>query len=161
MEKEWVPIIGTLLGVLVGGFISSFTKWIELSHQRKQEDRKLIRSKLEQLHETLSEYLSVCGSSSINIVKIKHEGITPTTLAQWSEELQKPIPKLFTLYHLYAPEIMSKYFELVNDVSELSDVALKYSQNQYDHSSVQKSLFKTQSTLRDLMDDVQKKLNVS
>lgn len=158
MEKEWIPIIGTLLGVLVGGFISSFTKWIELRHQIKQEDRKLIISKLEQLHEVLSEYLSICNNNSIKIVKIKHEGITLDALDQWNEELQKPLPKIFTLYNLYASELKNKQFELIDNITEFSETAFKYTQNQSDSLSVQKSLIKTQSTLRNLMDDVQKKL---
>ena len=53
-DKLIIPI-GTLAGVIVGGFITSLTIYFQLKSQNTRETKKLKLSKLETAHEEISK----------------------------------------------------------------------------------------------------------
>src|SRR5262245_55859808 len=53
LMTEWIPVIATLAGTVVGGIISYFAKLSTLAKQEKSERRSIILSKLEETHQVV------------------------------------------------------------------------------------------------------------
>ncbi|HMT09826.1 MAG TPA: hypothetical protein PKA82_17700 [Pyrinomonadaceae bacterium] len=55
--KDWILVVGPIVGVLIGGLITSFAKWIEIQRNRafSLRDQKLAR--LEAIHRKTTEFL--------------------------------------------------------------------------------------------------------
>ncbi len=57
-NKDILLFAGPLIGVIVGGVITSLAKWIELHHQKNVEVRRWRAARLEDLHDLLREFCS-------------------------------------------------------------------------------------------------------
>ena len=56
--KEWIGVIGTLSGAIVGGVIAFIVSARQISHQRRLERQKRLIEKFEQIHEVFGEVSS-------------------------------------------------------------------------------------------------------
>ena len=54
--NAWVGFIGMVVGTLLGGGIAWFNSRFQLRHQTEQDRKKFVLSKLEEIHELLSDY---------------------------------------------------------------------------------------------------------
>jgi hypothetical protein len=52
----WLGIIGVIIGALLGGGIAWFNSKFQLRHQAEMDRKKFLLSKLEEIHELLSDY---------------------------------------------------------------------------------------------------------
>jgi hypothetical protein len=132
--SAWLPVIvgiigvsGTLLGVAIGGLVSFFVKKTELSHQIKQDNRKLRITRLEELHERLLQLPAICTQMVVGFMHLKSSGsisrkelgevITPPGLA---------FSKINSLLRIYAGELAADVNELGGSVSTLIDSCTKF-----------------------------------
>ena len=67
--KDYLPIIGTLLGVLIGSFSTAFLKYFET----RKETKKNLLDKLEILHERVSEYNVLIALVNTEILGLKSD----------------------------------------------------------------------------------------
>lgn len=120
MEKEWIPVVATLLGVIVGGLITSVVKVIELRHQKNQA----ILGKLELLHEAVFE-LDKANFEYTNVVlRLEDQTLTAEQVHQTTIILIEPISKINTLISFYSPHLESIKEDLFNELSKLQKYGL-------------------------------------
>jgi Na+/phosphate symporter len=111
MYKEWIPVIAALLGVIVGGAVTSFIKWFELRHQIKLEERKLMLTKLEELHREISSISSSFQNYNAQVFKIIL-GDEIAGIEQRMTDVANSLIKIGTLLYIYAPDLKTKWHEL-------------------------------------------------
>jgi hypothetical protein len=70
MEKEWIVLISTLSGITISSIINYFVKKADNKYQSDREDRKETRLKLEQIHQSLYEYIFLLGSFGLTTTSI-------------------------------------------------------------------------------------------
>lgn len=68
IEKEWITLIGTLSGVIVGGVITNIVKFFEIRYQKNQDNLKIKLAKIEDLHQMLSDYVAELPEYGTNIL---------------------------------------------------------------------------------------------
>src|SRR5687768_3816376 len=75
IEKEWIPLIGaflavtgTIVGIILGGSITSIGKWLELRHQSRLSEQSLFRAKLERCHQLIGEHLGIVTDVQSSII---------------------------------------------------------------------------------------------
>lgn len=129
--KDWIPIIGTLLGVLIGGFITSFAKWIELRHHLKQEKRKILLSKLEEFHFVVSRFIFVCQEvhSETYHLSVTKALLSPKEQAERFQLISKKTfestPNLLSNISIYAPELRDDVTEAISKMAEIQTNTIK------------------------------------
>jgi hypothetical protein len=144
MEKEWIPVIATLLGVSLGSVITWFIKWFELRHQRTQEHNKLMLPKLEQLYENILDFQRATNEYYVIVRRIAGNPITPEQIREDAINLLKPLNKINALLDLYARDLAPQF----ESVTAVTKGFIKYSQ------SCLKIETDNLDTLRDFYNDV-------
>jgi hypothetical protein len=108
----WVGVIAALTGAIVGGGIATVISCLQLREQRLRERNKLILSKLEEIHEVLSQFREAYRGSIHERLLTAHDAAEPN---QIEKSLSKvPIEKLQMLVGFYAPELKD-YLHLVEN----------------------------------------------
>lgn len=149
IEKEWITLIGTISGVLAGGGITSFVKYFELKHQRKQENRKILLTKLEELHQSISNFVSILPEYGYEVL-LSNEHAQPMSPAKYTEivaKIYKPLSQPNTLLHIYAPELTGKWKELSDSIQQLHQCGFSYVQNQINDDTNSQILVFNQSVV--------------
>src|SRR4051812_5145649 len=102
MDKEWIPVISTLIGVLIGGGITTVAKLLELQFQKKKEIRNQIVNKHEELHELIIKLSDFIYIYCLEVKKIKHSGATHSSeTLEFEKPLKELRPKLLTMAAFY------------------------------------------------------------
>ena len=123
--KDWLLIIGPLVGVLIGGLITSVIRIIELYHARKEERTKLLINRLEDLFHAITqqiEELTRLGPKTIELA------ISETT----DMEFQIRKNAFLTGYHsqmlitansvvLYSPQSTANAGAVLEEIGKLID----------------------------------------
>lgn len=165
IEKEWITLIGTISGVLAGGGITSFVKYFELKHQRKQENRKILLTKLEELHQSISNFVSILPEYGYEVL-LSNESEQPMSPAKYTEivaKIYKPLSQPNTLLHIYAPELAGKWKELSDSLQQLHQFGSLYVQNEIDKDTNDQMLVLNQSVIdrcNDLLSLIEKKSQI-
>lgn len=147
MEKEWIAIIGTLAGVLFGGAISSVSKLFELRHQSRQDDKKLLLSKLEELHERILDFTLHCTGYSFGVLQLTDSEISLEKYLLVANNLLLPMPKITSMVRLYAPEHLGNWKNISNSVKNLHEYGANY------YSSEDKNPEKFQAYMQPILDE--------
>jgi hypothetical protein len=128
MEKEWIPVIATLAGVLAGGGISTLVKWFEVRLQVKTENRKILLTKLEEVLELMQRF-SLLKVEFVNNCLIREgEVIYINDLTKLFLDVYEPLARTQVLISIYAPDLrapLEKVVTLVNDLYEQLTVTSK------------------------------------
>ena len=111
--SSWLPVIvgvigvsGTLLGVALGGIGSYFIKKTELSHQIKQDSRKLRIARLEELHERLLSFPSITEAMISGFMYIRKTGKpTRKDVDEIFSASSLSLAKIESLLKIYAAEL--------------------------------------------------------
>jgi regulator of sigma D len=118
MEKEYVAALFGFIGVIVGGIITSFSKYIELRQQAKQEKRNLALSKIEELHEKLSLFTQEIAKYQANILQMKIHRTTDTSIYLNSiDQFYFRFSVLNTSLKLYCPELVNQWKAISNSLN--------------------------------------------
>lgn len=100
--KEWIGIIGTVSGVILGGGITWFLGNRQREHDVNKEKRTLLLSKYEELHTLLGE-LQDCVS--ILTTQILSEAVTGSKFDSKAIKKRMPTEKIAMLIQFYVPEL--------------------------------------------------------
>jgi hypothetical protein len=96
----WIGVVGALAEAIVGGSIAFLNSRLQLREQRKRERNKLLLSKLEEIHEVLSQFRESYKGS------IRERLLTAHDTEKTEEDVPKvPLEKLKLLVGFYAPEL--------------------------------------------------------
>jgi gas vesicle protein len=109
--SAWIGIIGTVIGAIVGGGLALLNAHLQTRRQVQQERRKLILSKLEELHEAISYYRRE-HQENLLLVLTMPEGPNSETSQESKERRNLSMERIQMLVGFYAPEL-SKYLEKI------------------------------------------------
>lgn len=100
--NEWLPVIGTLLGAIVGGTIAFLISARQLKHQSELDERKRQLSNFEGIHKVLSSIASQTGAlSTLGIMHLTH-GVK---MSASSSGEKFPLDEAKMLVDFYAPSL--------------------------------------------------------
>lgn len=135
MEKEWIPVIATLSGVLVTGLIAIGLKVTDYIYQSRREDRKQLLLKFEALYQDIYELptlLTNYGMSITDFEAFKSESgaekfveITRFT----NTSVLNSITKIGSLIKLYAPEFMDDHAKILQAIMNVNAKSSDYIRN--------------------------------
>lgn len=116
--KDWLLFVGPLLGVLMGGFLASVAKLIELRHQRKMEQNKVVLARVEELYDLLIRYPVIW----IETLDKYYGGISNETFGKLigTGFVQAPVVKVDLIIDLYFPELrprLERIYEIEKEVA--------------------------------------------
>jgi glycerol uptake facilitator-like aquaporin len=104
MEKEWIPVVATLLGVIVGGLITSVVKVIELRHQKNQA----MLARLELLYESLMVYQRMNFDYVSEVNRLFGQKVSDEKKHEMTLGLMATHEKINTLLSFYSPHLFQK-----------------------------------------------------
>lgn len=124
MPSEWITIIGTLGGVIVGAVSGYFLKRLELLHSRKLEQDKADLARLENLHLVIARCMmdSTRSFSVLSHMRFSDRSY-PDRLQSVSLELElqnQPMAEVVSLLFLYAPDHSTLFDKVVVAQEKLS-----------------------------------------
>lgn len=99
-------IIGTLLGILLGGYMTWFLGSEQRKHDRSKENRVLLLSKYEELHELLGQVNGCVTSLAMQIVS---EAAMDSKFDPKAIKNAMPTEKVSMLIDFYVPELKSDH----------------------------------------------------
>src|SRR5262249_15566971 len=99
--NAWAGIIGTVLGVLIGGLIAWFNSRFQLRSQEAKDRKKLLLGKIEEIYDLLSQLNHSFTLLTLEQIKI----LTERTPFQAPDKVSAPFDKLQMLISIYAPEV--------------------------------------------------------
>jgi len=99
--NEWIPVIATLSGTLVGGILSILASALKSSKEEKTETRNIILQKLEETHLVTRTIRDENGKSFQGVAQLLITGKAQTTEPKPSE-----MNRLFMLIGFYFPELL-------------------------------------------------------
>ncbi|MEP7075698.1 MAG: hypothetical protein ABI878_07795 [Acidobacteriota bacterium] len=124
--KDWLLVTGPIVGIVLGGTITTIGKFLELRHLRKAELQNLRLARLERLHELASEMITLSTTFSIKIgaAGLKNLGATQLEelLAAESRILGEQFAKINSLQRIYAPSLKLHQGGLIVVMEDLNRV---------------------------------------
>lgn len=103
--NAWIGIIGIVIGTILGGGIAWFNARFQLSHQAERDKKKFVLSKLEEIHELLSDYKHSYQMLTAEMLK----RFASEDFAELPELQAIPSEKLKMLVGFYAPELSASF----------------------------------------------------
>jgi hypothetical protein len=123
MEKEWIVLISSLSGIIVGSASTYFLKKVEYNYQELRDDKKLKLEKLELIHELVFSISNKINSHFVNsrILRMKLKSIQdPQALVETAQmrltidlDLFAHIFKMGALVDVYADEFSKENADLL------------------------------------------------
>jgi hypothetical protein len=99
----WIGVVAALVGAIVGGSIAIINTRFQLREQRLREKNKLFLSKMEEIHEALSQFKDAYKAAFGERLLTAYDANTPE---KNEKNLPKvPIEKIQMLVGFYAPEL--------------------------------------------------------
>jgi len=118
MNQALIGVIGTLLGVAIGGLVTYLVNYAQFKREKKLKEQQLIQQKLEEICQTIENIYTIHRPSFSdalthirNGADIKFEVINP------------PFNKLKMLIYFYAPSLKSLY-DVLCDIRFLYGISL-------------------------------------
>jgi hypothetical protein len=145
--KDYFLVLGPLVGILIGGGITTVTKWIELRHQWKLERSRIHLERLERLHFALGELMFALEDVAVLTIQLKTQKNLDER-QEASRDLVLPISKYLvtieSLSCLFAPALANKASSLNDYWTDMTSAILNYLKESHDaadrgnlHSSLQ------------------------
>lgn len=106
--SNWIPVIATLSGALIGGIISCIVTIITLTGAEKSEKRKIMMTKLEEAHQVARSIRQSYRETYAPMAAKLASGVDVSKKP--SEPLE--IDRLAMLVHFYFPELKSSITSL-------------------------------------------------
>lgn len=100
--SAWIGIIGTVIGTVVGGGLALLNAHLQTRRQAREDRRKLILAKLEELHETISHFKQAERQLFIQVVTKSNNADLKQQLI---ERRYSAHERIQMLVGFYAPEL--------------------------------------------------------
>lgn len=123
---EWMGIIGTIIGVILGGLITWFLSEEQRKHDINKEKRELLLSKYEQIDTLLTEILGCVSSVALQIVA---EAGLKSKIDPDAFKNGMPMDKTSMLINFYAPELHDGQEQLKKQTTFLYEHLFKHVSN--------------------------------
>jgi hypothetical protein len=118
----WVGVVAALVGAIVGGGIAVLNSSLHWREQRSRERKRLLLSKLEELHEVLSQFKEAYRAPLHERILSTHDVDTMEHMKSLS---QVPIERLRMLVGFYASTIMDHLDRLEGAQRNFSRILIK------------------------------------
>jgi hypothetical protein len=106
--KDWIPTIGALLGVILGGAITWLISRAQFKRQDKRERNKLILEKLEEIHKLVGDLEKCYAMLSVSVMK--QPNLAERVIE--SEPEVEDLERIKLLTSIYAPELADSLAEI-------------------------------------------------
>lgn len=127
--KDFLLFLGPLLGVLVGGLITSLAKYMELDAGRAEAVRKERLTGLLDLHESLARFEATSHLNFGRMVKLRADAkagkITLTAIYEAIHDIF-PFRNVIAKQRVFAPELNDTWDELLDLADKLSADLRRY-----------------------------------
>jgi hypothetical protein len=100
--EEWMGIVGTILGVILGGLVTWLLGNEQRKHERNKEKRELLLLKYEELH-TLLGHIQGCVNTMV--MQIVSEAALDSKFDPKAIRSEMPREKVTMLIDFYVPEL--------------------------------------------------------
>ncbi len=117
MANEWIGVIGTLIGVAVGGGITYFVTQLQIEHTEKIERSRRQLAKLEATHELFSKVSKLTGFMHMDVVANLTHGIK----IEFKDD-KIPLDALQMHTDMYIPEVSSKAHDITEQFMEFLNI---------------------------------------
>lgn len=124
----WIGIIGTVIGAIVGGGLTLLNAHLQTRRQVHQERRKLILSKLEELHEAISVFRYESREILLLIMKMP-AGSNAEGMQQSKERRSLSLERIEMLAGFYAPELSEQLLNTLHETVSYMDAVVTYGAN--------------------------------
>jgi hypothetical protein len=125
LDSQSIPIItavistvGALAGVLVGGLITTVVKLLELRQTDRNNERRLIVERLEELHRLIRERSSLIAEVSQDLIKASASKLDrfnrADVLRSISGSFQNSESEITQIAFIYCPDLIQSCTNLVN-----------------------------------------------
>jgi hypothetical protein len=121
----WIGIIGTVIGAIVGGGLTLLNAHLQTRRQIQQERRKLILSKLEELHEAISHFRHESREALLLMIAMP-AGSNAEGIQQSKERRSLSIEKIEMLVGFYAPELSEHLKKILQETVSYMDKVVAY-----------------------------------
>src|SRR5689334_417684 len=156
--SQWITIIGSLLGVAVGGGLAWLNSRYQFLRQDERDRKRFILSKLEELHELISEYRQAYNSATAD------RFATATGADSWYAKDGRPLPieKLRMLVGFYAEDLTSYLGDLEKAGLDVGMMAMQcakiHRESENTKEQLIKALFSKQQELNSACEKMQKQV---
>jgi hypothetical protein len=121
----WIGIIGTVIGALVGGGLALLNAHLQTRRQVDQDRRKLILSKLEELHEAISHFRHE-SRETLLLVMAMPTGSNAEGVQQSKERRNLSLERIEMLAGFYAPELSEQLLNTLQKTVSYMDAVVTY-----------------------------------
>ena len=121
-ERNWFLFVGPLLGVVIGGLITSGAKWLELRHQNRVKIRDIMLARIEELHDLLIRYPILVTETMQRMVE-SEEGNSLRKIG--AKALMIPVSRVDGLVDIYFPELRRDFDHILELEEQLCNEYLR------------------------------------
>lgn len=137
----WIGIIGTVIGAIIGGGLTLLNAHLQTRRQVQQDRRKLILSKLEELHEAISEQQQGNRQLFIQFMQLKANHNDSEVKQQVRERRFLSSEKIQMLVGFYAPELSQHLKVFLEENLSFMDSLVEYSMTDKEDENQKKVSF--------------------
>jgi hypothetical protein len=119
----WIGIIGTVIGAIVGGGLTLLNAHLQTRRQVQQDRRKLILSKLEELHEAISHFRFMHNEVFLQLMT---EDLNAEGKLEARERRGLLIDRIQMLVGFYAPELSKHHIKTMKEAVSYMDTVFTY-----------------------------------
>ncbi len=115
--KDILLFLGPLLGILIGGGVTTVVKWMELRQHWKFERRRIRVDRLETLHAALNDIIREVSRQPEQLSKIRHNVDVSKRQAEYTavtDDLLKKLAMIDSISSLYAPKLRPNVTEMMS-----------------------------------------------
>ncbi len=121
--NAWIGIIGTVIGAIIGGGLALLNAHLQTRRQAQQERRKLILSKLEELHEAISHFRHEHHEMFLRVMA---EALNAEGTREAGERRNLSLDRMQMLVRFYAPELSDHLQKAMSETASYLDTAFAY-----------------------------------
>jgi gas vesicle protein len=119
MNANWITVVGTLTGAIIGAGIAILNARYQIKTQEKREKNKYIVSKLEDIFESISQFRKSYKENSLAWMKTLSSAQSELNL---ETKTNAPLERLQMLIGFYAPELKPELTKLLECRENYGDV---------------------------------------
>jgi hypothetical protein len=169
MENFWLPLfiailsmVGALIGVIVGGTITSAAKWVELRQQARINERRLHAEKLEELLRLVTQRIIQASGFCYILLRASHSNLDGFAAADLTNELRTSMQEsdmtINGFVRAYAPSLLENCSDLLSRHSEFADFVEAAFTGEFDVQGLRNQTMSHIGDCMDLQEEIAKQI---